>query len=243
MRAPAEHFVRKGMVLYRFPVSDGKDLLHVTLFNNKFAAAKVRPGEERLLFGTVVRNGRQYEMAAPQLETAGTGQRIRPIYRQTEGLTSRMIETNMAQALRLLDMDLENDPLPPDLRSDHHLATRRYALENIHFPVDGEALAVARRRAGVRGASAASAGAAAPQGPYEGRNRRENRGGLHGGVSGMPALFPHRGAAAGHCRLRGRHAGGLPHEPPGPGGRGQRQNRGGRGGGLHRRARRLGRPP
>ena len=34
------------MVLYRFPVSDGKDLLHVTLFNNKFAAAKVRPGEE-----------------------------------------------------------------------------------------------------------------------------------------------------------------------------------------------------
>ncbi len=146
VRAPAEHFVRKGMVLYRFPVSDGKDLLHVTLFNNKFAAAKVRPGEELLLFGTVTRNGRQYEMAAPQLETAGTGQRIRPIYRQTEGLTSRMIETNMAQALRLLDMDLENDPLPPDLRSDHHLATRRYALENIHFPVDGEALAVARRR-------------------------------------------------------------------------------------------------
>ena len=146
VRAPAEHFVRKGMVLYRFPVSDGKDLLHVTLFNNKFAAAKVRPGEDLLLFGTVTRNGRQYEMTAPQLETAGTGQRIRPIYRQTEGLTSRMIETNMAQALRLLDMDLENDPLPPDLRSDHHLATRRYALENIHFPVDGEALAVARRR-------------------------------------------------------------------------------------------------
>ena len=112
VRAPAEHFVRKGMVLYRFPVSDGKDLLHVTLFNNKFAAAKVRPGEELLLFGTVTRNGRQYEMAAPQLETAGTGQRIRPIYRQTEGLTSRMIETNMAQALRLLDMDLGNTAPP-----------------------------------------------------------------------------------------------------------------------------------
>ena len=145
-RAPVEHFVRKGMVLYQFAVSDGANLLHVTLFNNKYAAMRVHPGEKLLLFGTVTRNGARYEMASPLIESAQGGQRIRPIYRQTEGLTSRMIETNMAQAIRLLDADLETDPLPPDLRQAHSLCTRRYALENIHFPVNHDALAVARRR-------------------------------------------------------------------------------------------------
>ncbi len=145
-RAPAEHFVRRGMVLYQFTVSDGANRLYVTLFNNKYAAARVHPGEPLLLFGTVTRKNGRYEMASPLLEAAEGGDRIRPLYRLTEGLTNRMIETNMAQAIRLLDADLEDDPLPPDLRQEHSLCTRRYALENIHFPVDHDALAVARRR-------------------------------------------------------------------------------------------------
>ncbi len=146
LRAPGEHVVRRGLTLYKFAVSDGENQLQVTLFNNKYAAAKVRAGEPLLLFGTVVRGPRHFEMASPLLEPAEGGDRIRPIYRQTEGLTSRMIEANVAQAFQLADRELDSDPLPADLRREHSLAARRFALENIHFPADSEALAVARRR-------------------------------------------------------------------------------------------------
>lgn len=36
-------------------------------------------------------------MNSPLIEPVGTGERIRPVYPQTEGLTSRMIEAAVAQ--------------------------------------------------------------------------------------------------------------------------------------------------
>lgn len=146
MSSPQEHRVRKGLSLYRFTASDGVSILHITLFNNKFAAAKIKKGEEYLFFGTVTGTFRRAEMTSPLIEPAEGGARIRPIYPQTEGLTSRMIETVIANALLALDGELDKDPLPFSLRQAHHLCARRYALENIHFPADHRALSIARRR-------------------------------------------------------------------------------------------------
>ena len=146
MAAPQEHRVRRGLSLYRFTASDGVSLLHVTLFNNKYAAAKIKKGEDYLFFGTVTGGFRRAEMASPLIEPAEGGARIRPIYPQTEGLTSRVIETVVANTLLALGNELDDDPLPFSLRQAHQLCTRRYALDNIHFPADHRALSVARRR-------------------------------------------------------------------------------------------------
>lgn len=146
LHAPEEHRIRQNMVLYKFPVSDGSAEMGVTLFNNRFAAAKIRAGETYLFYGTVSANFLKREMTSPQIEDAADGARIRPIYPQTEGLSSRVIETAVARALELLDETLDQDPLPAPLREAHTLCTRRYALDNIHFPADHVALSVARRR-------------------------------------------------------------------------------------------------
>lgn len=146
VNAPAEQRIRKGMMLYRFVVSDGVNRMQVTIFNNRYAAAKVRQGETYLFFGTVVNTYRRFEMASPMIEPAAGGARIRPIYRQTEGLTSRVVENTVAAALEALDEQLETDPLPVALRQRLELCTRRFALENIHFPTGAEALEIARRR-------------------------------------------------------------------------------------------------
>ncbi len=146
MNSSAEHRVRRGMTLYRFRVSDGRDAVQVTLFNNRFAAARVHRDEEILLFGTVTRNGRQYEMASPLIESAQTGARIRPIYRRTEGLTGRMIESNVAQALELAAARPSPDPLPETLRQEEGLCDRLTALRYIHCPPDEAAVETARRR-------------------------------------------------------------------------------------------------
>ncbi len=143
---PTEHFVRKGMTLYRFSASDTTGVMRVTLFNNKYAAAKIEAGKDYLFFGSVTGTFRQPEMSSPLIEPAETGARIRPIYSLTGGLTSRAIEKAVATALLGLDKQLDDDVLPFDLRQQYGLCTRRYALENIHFPADHTALQTARDR-------------------------------------------------------------------------------------------------
>ncbi len=144
MTAPTEHRIRKGMTLYRFRVSDGRDSIVVTLFNNRFAAAKIRRDSEILLYGALTRKSGHYEMASPVMEEAASGQRLRPCYPLTEGLSGRMVETNMAEALTYASRLPE--VLPADLRVVLQLADRVTALRGIHTPADEKELAAARRR-------------------------------------------------------------------------------------------------
>lgn len=146
LQPPTSHYIRKNMTLYRFRVSDGVSLMNVTLFNATYAAKTITVGKQLLLYGTVAHKGFGYEMSAPLIDTPEKGMCIRPIYPQTAGLTTRGIETNMRQLLNDVDAELEQEWLPPDVRQKYGLCTARYALQNIHFPKDGNAVQIARRR-------------------------------------------------------------------------------------------------
>jgi len=143
--SPTEHRVRKGMTLYKFRVTDGYGSVQVTLFNNPYAAAKVRRDQEILLYGTVVSDGRRAEMTSPQIEQPNAA-RIRPIYPRTEGLTPRMIETNVAAALERFENIGLPEILPEDIVAREGLCDRATAIRHIHFPPDSHAIAEARRR-------------------------------------------------------------------------------------------------
>lgn len=143
---PVERNVRKGLSLYTFSAADPSGVLRVTLFNNKYAAAKIEAGGQYLLFGTVTGSFRAPEMSSPLIEPAEGGNRIRPVYPLTGGITSRYLEKLVGTALLELDKALDTDPLPFSLRQRHQLCTYRYALENIHFPTDTHAMELARRR-------------------------------------------------------------------------------------------------
>ena len=140
----AEHRVRKGMTLYKANADDGRSgLLQITLFNNKYLAQKLRAGEEYLFYGKAVGNLLRKEMAAPEIEPASYA-KIRPIYRQTEGLSSRMIEAAVTQAFTLIQ-DLR-DPLPESVRETYRLMGLAEALRQIHFPDSMKTMEEARRR-------------------------------------------------------------------------------------------------
>lgn len=144
-RMPSKHLIRKGLTLYKAEVTDSVSLMQITFFNNPYAAEKLKEGEEYLFFGRVGGQLGRREMASPLVEPAQTGGRIRPIYAQTQGLSSRVIESCVAHALALRKDEL-NDPLPDTLRQEYSLCHLRFAMENIHFPADEEALLRARRR-------------------------------------------------------------------------------------------------
>ena len=145
VNTPSEYRVRKGMTLYRFRVTDGYQSLQVTLFNNPYAAAKIRRDQEILLYGTVVSDGRRAEMTSPQIGSV-TAAKIRPLYPLTEGLTNKMIEANVADALAVAAKAGLPECLPAATIAREGLCDRLTALQNLHFPSNHEALEEAKRR-------------------------------------------------------------------------------------------------
>lgn len=143
---PREHFVRKNMTLYRFRVGDGVHMMQVTLFNAAYTAKQLQVGQPYLFFGVLHRKGKWLEMTAPLIEKAEKGAYIRPIYPQTAGLSSKAIEKDIKELFTLYDNTLEEEWLPSDMRQTYSLCSSRFAYQNIHFPKNGDALSVAKKR-------------------------------------------------------------------------------------------------
>lgn len=144
-RKPVGHLVRKGMTIFKTYVTDGESLLQITIFNNKYAAEKLKPGEEFLFFGKISGNLYMKEMVSPDIEKPEGRQRIRPVYPQTLGLSSRVIEGLVENALRLACENLV-DVLPDALRNNYCLMRYLEAVRQIHFPQTQDLLSEARRR-------------------------------------------------------------------------------------------------
>ena len=139
-----EHYVRKGMTLYKCDFSDGKTVIHVTIFNNKYLAAALKLYENYILFGTVERTLTSAKMASPEIEKAENSKVIRPIYSATGRLNSKAIEKVVKTALESLERFTET--LPAEIRLEYKLVSLDFAIRQIHFPQDTESLEKARRR-------------------------------------------------------------------------------------------------
>lgn len=142
---PSAHIVRKGMIIYKTQATDGESLLQITIFNNKYAAEKLKAGEEFLFFGKISGNLYAREMLSPDIEKPEGNQRIRPIYPQTAGLNSKAIEKLIETAFREVGDKITED-LPDWIRDEYRLIYSADALRNIHFPETPDMLDEARRR-------------------------------------------------------------------------------------------------
>lgn len=140
-----ESLIRRGMTLYKVRVCDGESYLNITFFNNRFVKNSLKYGEEFLFYGVVKSNFGNYEMVSPNFMPSDKVSAMRPVYPQTQGLTSRQIESAMRNALELLPETVK-DPIPEKIRERFNLCELRFAIENIHFPKNKETLAAARKR-------------------------------------------------------------------------------------------------
>ena len=144
-RKPVGARIRQGLTLYRTDVTDGRSIMQITIFNSKYLAEKLEPGEEYLFFGRVTGNLWKKEMNTPLCEKAQGAARIRPVYRQTEGMTSRTIERLVRAALDRCVQDCP-ETLPQWVRDKYCLCGIRDSLCNVHFPPDMDYAGHARRR-------------------------------------------------------------------------------------------------
>lgn len=140
-----KNLIRKGLTLYKTEITDGNGIMGITIFNSRFAAEKLTEGDEFLFFGRVGGNLYRKEMNSPEIEPAEGADRIRPIYPQTHGLNSKIIEKLVRTALTECRDELV-DPIPLWLREKYCLMNLPDSLWNIHFPKSPDYLEEARRR-------------------------------------------------------------------------------------------------
>ena len=141
--------IRKGMTLVKCTIFDESGSLGVTWFNQPYAAAQLRVGQEYLFYGRVQGFGRGRQMVSPQAEKVAESDphpgRIVPVYPLTAGLTQRDMARVTEAALDAVPGDCP-DPLPELLRVKYRLPDAADALSAIHRPKNRGEVDEARRR-------------------------------------------------------------------------------------------------
>ncbi len=143
-KAP-EQRIRQGLVIYKAVVTDGIDNFYVTFYNNVYAFDALHEGETYIFYGKVTYSYTNYEMSSPQYVHADSGICLKPVYHLTSGLTNNMLCTNINDSLKLL----YNEPyeyIPKDILDRYGLCDFIYAIKNIHFPENREAMERAKKR-------------------------------------------------------------------------------------------------
>ncbi|MDO4812996.1 MAG: ATP-dependent DNA helicase RecG [Eubacteriales bacterium] len=145
---PRASHIRKGLDLVKLRVVDETAALELTYFNQAYLKSTFRTGETYIFYGSVEGTPHRVQMTNPIFEREDARQvtgRIVPIYPLTAGVSQSLLYKVIRQGLDACADDL-GDILPDDVRLAHSLCHVRYAYENIHFPIDENALAIARRR-------------------------------------------------------------------------------------------------
>ena len=146
---PKVNRIRKGLTLVKCTIFDESGSLNVTYFNNPYAAALLRVGQEYVFYGRVQGWGRGRTLISPQSEKVAPDAdhpgRIVPVYPLTAGLTQRDMERVTDAALAAVPGDWP-DPLPEVLRAKYCLLDAADALAAIHRPQTADDVAQARRR-------------------------------------------------------------------------------------------------
>ncbi len=146
---PRTAHIRKGLDLTKLTVADETARMHLTFFNQRYAAEGLVYGREYYFYGAVNGDYLGFQVTNPvfePVEQAGVlTRRIMPIYPLTAGLSNGLMTKTIRQALDACAGQLP-ELLPQALRRAYDLADVGYAYENLHAPRSMEDLDRARRR-------------------------------------------------------------------------------------------------
>lgn len=135
---------KTGKYISKLEVFDGENTIEVVFFNNRYISSMLKYGETYSFYGKISRTLNGIQMISPEF-SQNNSDNIHPIYNLTAGLTNRIVSKAVKQAMAMLPEKI-NDPLPKEVREKFDLCELKFALENIHFPKDTNALEMAKKR-------------------------------------------------------------------------------------------------
>lgn len=138
-------FPRHGLSIFKAIAEDNTSSITIIIYNNHYAFDSLQIGKSYFMFGKTGNNIFGREILSPHIIPYECKNLLKPIYPLTTGLTSNMIETNIKQALEIL----EREPfewMPKNILDEHHLLPLTKAIPQLHFPKDNYEVQSARRR-------------------------------------------------------------------------------------------------
>ena len=136
-------------------VEDASGTMEIVFFKGiRWNFERLSPGSRFIFFGKPQSFGNRINMVHPEIDAPAEmkqGQTsFSAVYPSSEklrnsGITGKVMSKIIASALDSY-LDTIPETLPEYVMRDNALVSKRYALVNIHFPKDGEALQRARRR-------------------------------------------------------------------------------------------------
>ncbi len=143
-----EHYVRKGLTYYKVQIRDDSGMAVCIFFNNKYIKAMLQRGYEYTFYGKVnIRKGVR-EILSPEFELSSKSdctKCILPIYPLTGGITQKFLRKAISTAFELYEPYFQ-DIIPSQTLRDYSLCPINFAIKNIHFPIDENALIIAKKR-------------------------------------------------------------------------------------------------
>jgi ATP-dependent DNA helicase RecG len=142
-----ENRIRRGMSIYSMIVTDESGAITVLWYNNRFVKDVFNVGDKYIFYGKISVRGAKLELLNPIYEREGSGkftEKIIPLYPLTGGLTQKVVQSTMQEALK--EAGRIEEYIPDKIRDKYKIAEINYAINNIHFPDDFESYNIARRR-------------------------------------------------------------------------------------------------
>lgn len=152
--APAKSaMIRRSMTVTKVLGCDETGRCSITFFNQPYIRDMLKTGTEARFYGKIERKGGAVSMTSPAVEIARGGVPLRPfvpVYPLTEGISQKLMSSYVRAALdAVFDPSSPNclcEGLPYELRKKYGLCDIKYALCQIHCPVDCEAIERAKKR-------------------------------------------------------------------------------------------------
>ncbi len=136
------------MPITTLTLQEGPDSLNLVWFHMPYLRNTLKAGSSFVFLGKLAKKGKRLSLDQPQVLPPEKYQQMQsslwPCYALTQGLSKNMVSKTVQLALEALD--LSRDYLTEEIRQRRELAEYNFALENIHFPGSGLALAQARKR-------------------------------------------------------------------------------------------------
>ena len=121
------------------------DEIEMVYFNNPYATQNLVVGEEYLFYGRLQGDFLRRQMTNPVVIRQEELNGMVPLYPLTEGLTSRIIASNIKTVLSD-DRCVIDEFIPGEILNRYGLLRRDEAIRQIHFPDDNIKLSEAKRR-------------------------------------------------------------------------------------------------
>lgn len=134
--------IRKGLSVSKVRVTDMEKDVLITFFNAKYTVEALEIGKEYIFFGEFEKRMTGGVMTSPQILSASECGML-PQYPLTEGLSSKIISTQMKEALEQCG-NLVEDIIPSDITNRYGLLKKKDAVRAIHFPRNQQELEQAK---------------------------------------------------------------------------------------------------